>query len=219
MSIFIRGMEMPKVSGRMEAVITILKDGTAQIAISPSDDQIGHWKEYPLVPVQPHGRLIDADKLDDVCVRLNSEDWGITVGEHKLLDNVLFEFPTVLPAEQLEEDSPAGALCKKCLCFTCEWRLSCGKLEGNTSEYCRSRCKGEAGLMTRCSEFKQRLLGEMRSVTNEEKLKNKTTFELAKFLCFLTRCPPWKRKPSCINNCVACWNDWLQSDASEEEET
>ena len=59
----------------------------------------------------------------------------------------------------------------------------------------------------------------MRSVTNEEKMKNKTTFELAKFLCFLTRCPPWKHKPSCINNCVACWNDWLQSDVSEEEET
>ena len=44
----------------------------------------------PLKELPPHGRLIDADALDDVCVRLNNEGWGITVGEHKLLDSVLF---------------------------------------------------------------------------------------------------------------------------------
>ena len=62
-------------------------------------------------------------------------------------------------------------------------------------------------------------LGEDGNMTNEEKIKSKKTFDLAMFLCHIPRCPPQKHKPSCINNCVACWNDWLQSDASAEEET
>ena len=66
--------------------------------------------------------------------------------------------PLVEVPKDYSEDSPAGALCKKCLCFTCEWRESCGTLEGNTSEYCRSHCKGEVGCMTRCAEFKRRSL-------------------------------------------------------------
>ena len=43
-------------------------------------------------------RLIDADALDDVTMRLNfKENWGITRIEYKLIDSVLFEFPTVKP--------------------------------------------------------------------------------------------------------------------------
>ena len=40
-------------------------------------------------------RLIDADKLNDVIQRLNDKGWGITRKEYKLIDRVLFEFPTV----------------------------------------------------------------------------------------------------------------------------
>lgn len=41
-------------------------------------------------------RLIDADAIDDVVMRLNAEgDSGITRSEYKLIDSVLFEFPTV----------------------------------------------------------------------------------------------------------------------------
>ncbi len=41
-------------------------------------------------------RLIDADALDDVMMRLNfKENRGITRGEYKLIDSVLFEFPTI----------------------------------------------------------------------------------------------------------------------------
>ena len=40
-------------------------------------------------------RLIDADALDDVVTRLNAENWGITVSDYKMIDRVLFEFPTV----------------------------------------------------------------------------------------------------------------------------
>ena len=41
-------------------------------------------------------RLIDADSLDDVVMRLNAEEnRGITRSEYKLIDSVLFEFPTI----------------------------------------------------------------------------------------------------------------------------
>ena len=62
MSIYIKDMEMP-VPGRYEAVIIVLDESTAEIAISPAEDDIGYWKEYPLFSVPEHGRLIDADEL------------------------------------------------------------------------------------------------------------------------------------------------------------
>ena len=41
-------------------------------------------------------RLIDADSLDSVVLRLNTEENAqITRGEYKLIDSVIFEFPTV----------------------------------------------------------------------------------------------------------------------------
>ena len=41
-------------------------------------------------------RLIDADALDEVVLNLNTNrDFGITRGDYKLIDSVLFEFPTI----------------------------------------------------------------------------------------------------------------------------
>lgn len=41
-------------------------------------------------------RLIDADALYDVMMRLNiKENRGITRSEYKLIDSVLYEFPTI----------------------------------------------------------------------------------------------------------------------------
>lgn len=56
-------------------------------------------------------------------------------------------------------------------------------------------------------------------MTNSDRIRGMSDWELARFICFVGRCPEWKHKPSCINNCIACWNDWLQSDAPAEEET
>lgn len=56
-------------------------------------------------------RLIDADALETVITQLNENGWEITRGEYKLIDNVLFEMPTVEPepkwipcSERLPED-------------------------------------------------------------------------------------------------------------------
>ena len=59
---------------------------------------------------------------------------------------------------------------------------------------------------------------EEKPTTNGDKIRSMTDFELAGFLCFLNKCPEWQHKPSCIKNCVGCWNDWLQSDAVTQEE-
>lgn len=40
-------------------------------------------------------RLIDADELDNVVLKMNEDGADITRGEYKLIDSVLFEFSTV----------------------------------------------------------------------------------------------------------------------------
>lgn len=39
-------------------------------------------------------RYIDADYLDELITQLNHEGRGITRNEYKMIDNILFEFPT-----------------------------------------------------------------------------------------------------------------------------
>lgn len=52
-------------------------------------------------------RLIDADALDEVVIDLNlNRDFGITRGEYKLIDSVLFEFPTIEERKKGEWEFP-----------------------------------------------------------------------------------------------------------------
>ena len=55
-------------------------------------------------------------------------------------------------------------------------------------------------------------------MTNAEMLRNMTDFELASFVCDVPRCPEWRHKPSCINNCHACWYQWMTDDVRKDEE-
>ena len=62
-------------------------------------------------------RLIDADALDDVIQILNEKNWGITRGDYKLIDAVLFEFPTVEERKtgKWEQDNPfTKPRCSEC---------------------------------------------------------------------------------------------------------
>ena len=92
MSIIIEGMEMPK-PGRYEAVIIVLDKSTAEIAISPAEDDIGYWKEYPIVPVPPHRRLIDADAL-------LATNYGHFGAIDDMAREAIKNAPTVIPAEE-----------------------------------------------------------------------------------------------------------------------
>lgn len=40
-------------------------------------------------------RLIDADALDNIVLRLNEEGRTVTRSEYKTLDSIIFEFPTI----------------------------------------------------------------------------------------------------------------------------
>ena len=107
MSVYIKGMEMPIVAGRLEAVIQIHKDGSAIIAISPAEDEIGCWKEYPLIHVPDHGRLIDADALAEhkfVCVPhviVNDKEAGAAyrLGWNTAIEAIMENAETVIGGE------------------------------------------------------------------------------------------------------------------------
>ncbi len=104
MSILITGMEMPT-EEEIGKCIIIRHDGEVGIVKNLAD--IGFVVCYPknqmtmmAVPVQPHGRLIDADAL--------REDW-LENGENEyvydtnaFLDS-LDDAPTIIPADPAEE--------------------------------------------------------------------------------------------------------------------
>lgn len=47
-----------------------------------------------------HGDLVDRSSLDDVVLRLNNSGYDITRQEYKLIDAVLFNFPTIISPDQ-----------------------------------------------------------------------------------------------------------------------
>ena len=51
-------------------------------------------------------KYIDTEHLEEVVTGLNSKGWGITRGEFKIIDRVLFEFPAA--------DVVAVVRCKDC---------------------------------------------------------------------------------------------------------
>ena len=100
MGVYIKGMEMPKVAGRLEAVIQIHKDGSAIIAVSPAEDEIGYWKEYPLLPVPDHGRLIDADALYEECTPIGWDGKSRSDYVCAITGNQIKNAPTIIPADK-----------------------------------------------------------------------------------------------------------------------
>ena len=102
MSVLIKGMEMPK-PGRYEAVIIVLDKSTAEIAISPAEDDIGYLKEYPFVPVPKHGRLIDADAFAEK----NKYFWNLDFINPKYsetLSDLVEAAPTIIPETEERND-------------------------------------------------------------------------------------------------------------------
>lgn len=51
-----------------------------------------------------HGRLIDADMLDDVIMQMNENGSEITRYEYKMIDDVLFEMQTIIKADKAESE-------------------------------------------------------------------------------------------------------------------
>ena len=97
MGVYIKGMEMPKACVVCPCACEF--DGSCHITgYKPT---FAEWyedgvKDCPLVPVSPHGRLIDADALNysntDYC------------GNHLVYLVDIDDAPTIIPAEEDEDD-------------------------------------------------------------------------------------------------------------------
>lgn len=95
MGIYIKGIDMPKNEDELLS-IHIYPNGKVTRQFDDKCNQIAEAVEV----TSPHGRLIDADKLKDVCFDLNNNRWEITRTDYKRINNVLFNFPTVIESER-----------------------------------------------------------------------------------------------------------------------
>ena len=95
MGVYIKGMEMPEHCG----VCRFAVDGWCYAYGKPNIDALandGRTNFCPLVPVPPHGRLIDADYLNMEYAEESEEGgWVIPC-------DALCEVPVIIPAEEGE---------------------------------------------------------------------------------------------------------------------
>ena len=103
MSILIRGMEMPAQTESTiqvyDAYLRISPSGEHALVVDDPDCELSGV--YDLIPVPPHGRLIDADAL--------KENWCVTELGNKVVEVVEIDgAPTIIPAE------PYNNLSKPC---------------------------------------------------------------------------------------------------------
>lgn len=99
MGVYIKGMEMPKHC--MDCPFMVSRDGDDCILQSAeANENFESWEQMkagcPLVPIPPHGRLIDADEMRDEWL-INGENEYVydTNAFLESIDNQ----PTVIPAE------------------------------------------------------------------------------------------------------------------------
>lgn len=91
-------------------------------------------------------RLIDADALEAVVLRLNEKNWGITRVDYKLIDRVISEFPTIEPEPHFCRDCKwvtyHGSVDKH---GTVEALWHCHNWDGGTDEegFCHEWERGE----------------------------------------------------------------------------
>ena len=81
-------------------------------------------------------RLIDADALDEVVLDLNTNrGFGITRCDYKMIDAVLFEFPTIeerKTGKWIQDQKSKRYRCDQCLSFA----LKTDDMQENLSDFC-----------------------------------------------------------------------------------
>lgn len=93
MGIYIKNIEMPE--DGCHHIICIYADGTVATG----------RRECRAIPVQPHGRLIDADRLEDRCSRQAREGWHKPTSTtnwgyaYAIFKSDVEDAPTIIPAE------------------------------------------------------------------------------------------------------------------------
>ena len=100
MSVIIMGMEMPKLYKTYKIRFTETNDGKIVVGIADLDST-AYRPAGEAVPVPPHGRLIDADAMQDEWFRLNF-DRKISDGTLAYWNYQISNMPTIIPAEENE---------------------------------------------------------------------------------------------------------------------
>lgn len=92
----------------MQIVIDIDEDAYKEIKKIVADENEMCFMQKLIANGTPlpkgHGRLIDADMLDDVIMQMYENGSEITRYEYKMIDDVLFEMPTIIEADTESED-------------------------------------------------------------------------------------------------------------------
>ena len=103
MSVLIKGMEIPDKCGHCRFATAFECEVTKNFITTFNVRQ----QDCPLVPVPPHGRLIDADALvkevEDIAKELPSDSVGAE--RFKLFAEFITEMPTIIPAEPPKEET------------------------------------------------------------------------------------------------------------------
>lgn len=106
MGVYIKGIEMPKDCGHclLCEQDTIYDALVYRCLVTDNylDDGYEHqiMKDCPLVPVPPHGRLIDADELAEKHRELAYELRGANYDFHMTAKAWLDNAPTIIPSEE-----------------------------------------------------------------------------------------------------------------------
>ena len=104
MGIYIKGMEMPKDKA---VAVVIHPDGTAYSAKMFAGVCTEYLDDYTAVPVPPHGRLGDLDKLEQMFVDIDNAPYSGFDGSEPFYSaedaaQIIRLSPTIIPAEEGE---------------------------------------------------------------------------------------------------------------------
>ena len=115
MSVLVKGMEMPSSCSmcpmahrnyRLEAEETQLACYAKGEWVS-DDGERPVW--CPLIELPPHGRLIDADALEDKCHRMSQDEWNKSTSTtwgyaYATFESEVEDAPTIIPADKEKDD-------------------------------------------------------------------------------------------------------------------
>jgi len=104
MSILIKGMEMPKNCFDCPLFDDVYTDGLG-VPLDYYQASGETKKDCPLVPVPPHGRLIDADALTFSRIRIAHEDGVIGGYNAVVMSCAIKDAPTIIPADPEGEET------------------------------------------------------------------------------------------------------------------
>ena len=98
MSVLIKGMEMPK-PGAYMCELGVLDENTAVLTLyTPIDDP---QRSYKLIPVPPHGDLIDRYDLKNKNIIIDYDEWDDTFEDGLLfVADLIDNAPIIIEAEE-----------------------------------------------------------------------------------------------------------------------